>query len=73
MASFRSSWIWTALRSDPLDLIDEALMAARERGVRIVISMTCSAADLRHMEFGVYQARRAGLDTRDVANTRTLA
>ena len=24
------------------------------------------------MEFGVYQARRAGLEAKDVANTRTL-
>jgi hypothetical protein len=25
------------------------------------------------MEFGIYQARRAGLEAKDVANTRSLA
>jgi DNA polymerase (family 10) len=59
---------------DRLDLDDAALMAAKERSVGIVVSTDAhSVEELAHMEFGVYQARRAGLEARDVANTRTLA
>jgi DNA polymerase (family 10) len=59
---------------DRLGLDDVALMAAKERGVRIVVSTDArSVEELGHVEFGVYQARRAGLEARDVANTRTLA
>ena len=63
------------LNSQPerLDLDDVALRAARERGVGIVISTDAhSVEELGLLEFGVYQARRAGLEARDVANTRTL-
>jgi DNA polymerase (family 10) len=56
-----------------LDLDDAALMAAKKRGVGIVINTDAHAVEeLGVMEFGVYQARRAGLEARDVANTRTL-
>jgi DNA polymerase (family 10) len=59
---------------DRLDLDDTALMAAKERGVGIVVSTDAhSVEELGHMEFGVYQARRAGLEARDVANTRSVA
>src|SRR5205085_8750720 len=59
---------------DRLDLDDTALIAAKERGVGIVVSTDAhSVEELEHMEYGVYQARRAGLEARDVANTRTLA
>jgi DNA polymerase (family 10) len=59
---------------DRLDLDDTALMAAKKRGVGIVVSTDAhSVEELGLMEFGVYQARRAGLEARDVANTRTLA
>jgi DNA polymerase (family 10) len=55
---------------DRLDLNDEALMAAKERGVRIIINTDSqSVEELEHMEFGVYQARRAGLQASDVANS----
>ncbi len=55
------------------DLDDVALAAARDRGVRIVVDTDAHAVgELGFMEFGVYQARRAGLEARDVANTRTL-
>ncbi len=63
------------LNSQPsrLDLDDVALMAAKERGVGIVLSTDAhSVEELGFMEFGVYQARRAGLEARDVANTRSL-
>ncbi len=64
------------LNSQPgrLDLADMALRAAKERGVVIVINADAhSVEELGHIEFGVYQARRAGLEARHVANTRTLA
>jgi DNA polymerase (family 10) len=50
-------------------------MAAKERGVGIVFSTDAqSAEDLEHMEYGVYVARRAGLEALDVvADTRALA
>jgi DNA polymerase (family X) len=58
---------------DRLDLDDTALMAANAHGVGIVVSTDAhSVEELGHMQFGVYQARRAGLEARDVANTRTL-
>jgi DNA polymerase (family 10) len=57
-----------------LDLDDVAVMAARDRGVRIVVDTDAhSVEELGFMEFGVYQARRGGLEAKDVANTRTLA
>ncbi len=31
-----------------------------------------STEELRFMEFGVFQARRAGLEAKDLANTRSL-
>lgn len=62
------------LNSQPsrLDLDDVALLAAKERGVRIVIDTDAHAVEeLGFLEFGVYQARRARLEARDVANTRS--
>ena len=49
------------LNSQPsrLDLDDVALMAAKERGIPIVISTDAHATEeLSFLEFGVYQARR---------------
>jgi DNA polymerase (family 10) len=57
-----------------LDLDDVALMAAKERGIPVVLGSDAHAVEeLAFMEFGVYQARRAGLEAKDVANTRPLA
>jgi DNA polymerase (family X) len=57
-----------------LDLDDVALIAAKERGIPIVINTDAHAVEeLGVMEFGVYQARRAGLEPKHVANTRPLA
>ncbi len=59
---------------DRLDLDDMALLRAKEQGVRIVVSSDAHAVEeLGFLEFGVYQARRAGLEAKDVANTRSLA
>jgi DNA polymerase (family 10) len=63
------------LNSQPsrLDLDDVALMAAKERGIPIVVDTDAhSVEELGFMEFGVNQARRAGLEAKDVANTRSL-
>jgi DNA polymerase (family 10) len=57
-----------------LDLDDIGAAAARDHGIHIVIGTDAHATEeLAFMEFGVYQARRAGLERKDVANTRTLA
>lgn len=59
---------------DRLDLDDAALMAAKKQGARFVVNTDAhSVEELGFMEFGVYQARRAGLEAKDVANTRGLA
>ncbi|MFW6125020.1 MAG: DNA polymerase/3'-5' exonuclease PolX, partial [Pirellulales bacterium] len=56
-----------------LDLDDVASMAAKQRGIPIVIGTDAHATEeLAFMRYGVYQARRAGLEADDVANTRTL-
>lgn len=56
-----------------LDLDDVLARAAADRGIPIVISTDAhSTAGLNVMQWGVYQARRAGLTAADVANTRSL-
>jgi DNA polymerase (family 10) len=56
-----------------LDLNETALAAAVKRGVRIVLGTDAHATEeLRFMEFGVYQARRAGLEAANVVNTMPL-
>lgn len=57
-----------------LDLDDIALAAAKQRHIPIVLGTDAhSTEELRFMEFGIYQARRAGLEAADVANSRPLA
>jgi DNA polymerase (family 10) len=57
-----------------LDLDDKHAAAARRAGVKLVISTDAhSTQGLDVMRCGVLQARRAGLEPDDVANTRTLA
>ncbi|MBI3468425.1 MAG: DNA polymerase/3'-5' exonuclease PolX [Planctomycetes bacterium] len=66
---------WMELNCQPsrLDLDDVNLAAAKEHGIPIVLGTDAhSTEELRFMEFGVNQARRAGLEAKDVANTRTL-
>ncbi len=56
-----------------LDLDDVHATAARDHGIPIVISTDAhSPAGLDVMRYGVFQARRAGLEKRDIANTRTF-
>jgi DNA polymerase (family 10) len=57
-----------------LDLDEIALAAAKERHIPIVVGTDAhSTEELRFMEFGIYQARRAGLEAAEIANTRSLA
>lgn len=59
---------------DRLDLDDTTLLAAKERGVRFVINTDAhSVEELSNMQYGVCQARRAGLEANDVVNTQSLA
>ncbi|MCA9115208.1 MAG: DNA polymerase/3'-5' exonuclease PolX [Planctomycetaceae bacterium] len=56
-----------------LDLDDIHARAAREHGIPIVINTDAhSTSGFDVMQYGVFQARRAGLSAKDVANTRTL-
>ena len=56
-----------------LDLDDRHAAAAKAAGVRIVISTDAhSTRGLDMMRCGLLQARRAGLEAKDVANTRSL-
>jgi DNA polymerase (family 10) len=56
-----------------LDLDDKHAAAAKRAGVKLVISTDAhSTQGLGVMRCGVLQARRAGLEAKDVANTRPL-
>jgi DNA polymerase (family 10) len=57
-----------------LDLDDVHAAAARDSGIPIVINTDAHSTNgLDVMQYGVFQARRAGLEKKDVANTRTFA
>lgn len=62
------------LNSQPsrLDLDDLSLREAKRHGVQIVINSDAhSVEEMRFVEFGVDQARRAGLTVDDILNSRT--
>lgn len=57
-----------------LDLDDVHAAAAKDHGIPIVINTDAhSTAGFDVLPYGIYQARRAGLEKGDVANTRTWA
>ena len=57
-----------------LDLDDVHTAAARDSGIPVVINTDAHSTNgLDVMQYGVFQARRAGLEKKDVANTRTFA
>jgi DNA polymerase (family 10) len=57
-----------------LDIDDVGAADARDLGIPIVISTDAhSTTGLEVMQYGVFQARRAGLEAKDVANTRSWA
>ncbi len=56
-----------------LDLDDIHAAAAKDRGIPIVISTDShSTKGFDVMQYGVFQARRAGLEAKDVANTESF-
>ncbi|MEX2288449.1 MAG: DNA polymerase/3'-5' exonuclease PolX [Planctomycetaceae bacterium] len=56
-----------------LDLDDIQAAAARDHGIPIVISTDSHSTNgFAVLQYGIFQARRAGLEKKDVANTRTL-
>jgi DNA polymerase (family 10) len=58
---------------DRLDLTDVACMAARQAGVKLVVSSDAhSPHDFELLDYGVNQARRGWLEADDVLNTRSL-
>lgn len=67
---------WMEINAHPsrLDLDDVHAAAAKELGIPIVIDTDAhSTTGLDVMQFGIFQARRAGLEAKDVANTRTFS
>lgn len=57
-----------------LDIDDVGAAAAKDLGIPIVINTDAhSVVGFDVMPWGIYQARRAGLEAKDVANTRTWA
>lgn len=64
--------VWMEINAAPdrLDLSDVNARIARDRGCAFVIDTDAhSAAGLAKIDFGVFQARRAGLTAADVRNT----
>ena len=56
-----------------LDLTDTACMAAKQAGVKLVISSDAhSTRDLALLDYGINQARRGWIEKEDVLNTRPL-
>jgi DNA polymerase (family 10) len=59
------------INSYRLDLNYQIARVAKEAGVKIVIGSDAhNVRELNNMRFGVYQARRAGLEKKDIINTR---
>lgn len=57
---------------DRLDLTDTHCRLARERGLKVSIATDAHhAAGLLYMRFGIHQARRGWLESKDVLNTRS--
>jgi DNA polymerase (family 10) len=60
-------------RPDRLDLNDTACMAAKQAGVKLVISSDAhSPRDFDLLEYGVNQARRGWIEKKDILNTRPV-
>ncbi|MGE5422126.1 MAG: DNA polymerase/3'-5' exonuclease PolX [Ignavibacteriales bacterium] len=58
---------------DRLDISEETAMQAKQMGVKVAINSDAhQSGDLSLMEFGIYNARRGGLEPSDVLNTLSL-
>jgi DNA polymerase (family 10) len=74
MAAAKKKHKLLELNANPvrLDLNDVYCAAAKQHGIPIVISTDAHAPDeMEVLRYGIVQARRAGLTTADVANTRS--
>ncbi|MDW7712545.1 MAG: DNA polymerase/3'-5' exonuclease PolX [Deferrisomatales bacterium] len=70
-AAERGCFLEVNAHPERLDLDDVHCKLAKELGVKVAISTDAhSLADLDHMRFGVWQARRGWLEAEDVLNTR---
>ncbi len=59
---------------DRLDLTDTACMAAKQAGVKLVVSSDAHhPRDFDVLDYGVNQARRGWIEAVDVLNTRSLS
>ena len=73
-AADHGTWLEINAHPSRLDLDDIHAAAAKDRGIPIVINTDAhSTAGFDVMQYGIFQARRAGLEAKDVANTLTLA
>jgi len=72
-AADHGTWLEINAHPSRLDLDDIHAAAAKDRGIPIVINTDAhSTAGFDVMQYGIFQARRAGLEANDVANTRTF-
>jgi DNA polymerase (family 10) len=70
-AAERGCFLEVNAHPERLDLDDVHCKLAKELGVKVAISTDAHClADLDHMRFGVWQARRGWLEAGDVLNTR---
>ncbi len=70
-AADHGTWLEINAHPNRLDLDDIHAAAAKDRGIPIVINTDAhSTAGFDVMQYGIFQARRAGLEAKDVANTR---
>lgn len=73
-AHARGCFLELNAQPERLDLNDEYCRMAKDMGVKLAISTDAhSTTQFAYMRFGVFQARRGGLEKNDVINTRTLA
>lgn len=72
-AADHGTWLEINAHPSRLDLDDIHAAAAKDRGIPIVINTDAhNIAGFDVMQYGIFQARRAGLEAKDVVNTRTL-
>ncbi len=70
-AADHGTWLEINAHPSRLDLDDIHAAAAKDRGIPIVINTDAhSTAGFDVLRYGIFQARRAGLEANDVANTR---
>jgi DNA polymerase (family 10) len=72
VAKERGCFVELNANPERLDLADVYCKMAKERGVKVAISTDAhTRSALKHMRFGIDQARRGWLEANDVLNTRS--